>query len=156
MVEIACDELGDINRLAEAVAVLDKRISTQVAIAAPSLIALPGCGELTAAKIVGEAGGITRFRSEAAFARVCGVAPIPSSSGNLDRLRPHKYGNRQLNTALHTVATTQLRLECPGRAYYQKRRDGGDKPAKAMRALKRRLARVIYNRLRYDSLAGPA
>jgi transposase len=112
-------------------------------------------GELTAAKIVGETAGINRFRSEAAFTRVCGVAPIPSSSANSGRLQSKKYGNRQLNAALHTVATTQARLDCPGRVYYQKRREAGDKPSKALRALKRRLARVIYNRLRHDNPTHP-
>jgi transposase len=80
--ELGRDELDDISRLAGDIALLEKRLSALVAIAAPSLVALTGCGELTAAKIVGETAGINRFRSEAAFARVCGVAPIPSSSAN--------------------------------------------------------------------------
>lgn len=132
---------------------MEKRISARVAVAAPALLALPGCAELTAAKIVGETAGIDRFRSEAAFARLCGVAPIPSSSGNSGQLRSKKHGNRQLNAALHRIAATQIRLDGPGRAYYQKRREAGDKPSKAIRALKRRLARVIYNRLRDDDRA---
>ena len=145
--EIARDELEDITRLAESIASLEKRICALVAVAAPALVELPGCGELTAAKIVAETGGIHRFRSEAAFARICGVAPIPASSANSGRLRSKKYGNRKLNAALHIVATTQIRLDCAGRTYYQKRRTAGDKPSKALRALKRRLARVIYQRL---------
>jgi transposase len=154
--ELARNELGDISRLAEDIAQLEKRISARVAVAAPSLLALPGCAELTAAKIVGETAGIGRFQSEAAFARLCGVAPIPSSSANSGQLRSKKYGNRQLNAALHRVAATQIRLDGAGRAYYQKRREAGDKPSRAMRSLKRRLARVVYNRLRYDDPANTA
>jgi transposase len=151
--ELARDELNDVSRLSEAVAQLEKRINALVAVAAPTLLALPGCAELTAAKIISETAGIGRFRSEAAFARLCGVAPIPSWSANSGQLRAKKYGNRQLNMALHRIAVTQIRLDGVGRAYYQKRRDAGDKPSKATRALKRRLARVIYNRLRHDAPA---
>ncbi|HVQ52397.1 MAG TPA: transposase, partial [Mycobacterium sp.] len=146
--ELARDELSDVSRLSEAIAQLEKRINALVAVAAPALLALPGCAELTAAKIISETAGIGRFRSEAAFARLCGVAPIPSWSVNSGQLRAKKYGSRQLNMALHTIAATQIRLDGAGREYYQKRRDAGDKPSKATRALKRRLARVVYNRLR--------
>jgi transposase len=151
--ELARDELSDVSRLSEAIAQLEKRINALVAVAAPALLALPGCAELTAAKIISETAGVGRFRSEAAFARLCGVAPIPSWSANSGQLRAKKYGNRQLNTALHRIAVTQIRLDGAGREYYQKRREAGDKPSKAMRALKRRLARVVYNRLRYQDPA---
>jgi transposase len=59
----------------------------------------------------------------------------------------------QLNTPLHRIAATQIRLDGAGRKYYKKRRDAGDKPSKATRALKRRLARVVYNWPRYDAPA---
>lgn len=154
--ELARDELNDVSRLSEAITQLDKRINALVAVAAPTLLALPGCAELTAAKIISETAGVGRFRSEAAFARLCGVAPIPSWSANSGQLRAKKYGNRQLNTALHRIALTQIRLDGAGREYYQKRREAGDKPSKAMRALKRRLARVIYSRLRHDDPAHTA
>ena len=79
---------------------------------APVLLAIPGCGELTAAKLVGETAGVTRFKSEAAFARHSGVAPIPVWSGNTaGRVRMTRSGNRQLNTALHRIAVTQIRLD---------------------------------------------
>ena len=79
---------------------------------APTLLALPGCGELTAAKLIGETAGVTRFKSEAAFARHSGVAPIPVWSGNTaGRVRLTRSGNRQLNAALHRIAITQIRLD---------------------------------------------
>jgi len=72
--ELARDELADIARLTEAIDALGKRIGERVRQVAPALLAFPGCGELTAAKLVGEAAGVTRFKSEAAFARHAGVA----------------------------------------------------------------------------------
>ena len=73
---------------------------------------MPGCGALTAAKIVGETAGVTRFSSEACFARHAGVAPIPVWSGNTaGRVRMTRAGNRQLNAALHRIAVTQIRLD---------------------------------------------
>ena len=61
-----------------------------------------------------------------------------------------RSGNRQLNTALHTIALTQLRRDGPGAAYYRKRIAEGDSPGRALRCLKRRLCRVVYHRLHSD------
>ncbi|OBB57563.1 transposase, partial [Mycobacterium sp. 852013-51886_SCH5428379] len=72
--ELARDELADITRLTEQINVLAKRIGERVRAVAPVLLAMPGCGELTAAKLVGETAGVTRFKSEAAYARHAGVA----------------------------------------------------------------------------------
>ena len=117
----------------------------------PALLALPGCGELTAAKLVGEAAGVTRFKSEAAFARHAGVAPIPVWSGNTaGRVRMTRSGNRQLNAALHRIAVTQIRLDGLGRAYYRKRLNAGASNPEALRSLKRRLARVVFHHLHTD------
>jgi len=77
-----------------------------------------------------------------------GVAPIPVSSGCTDRHRLSRGGNRQLNAALHGIAITQLRLSGPGQSYYQRRRAQGDGTGEAVRALKRRIARAVYQRLR--------
>ena len=76
-----------------------------------------------------------------------GAAPIPASSGNTNRHRLARGGNRQLNAALHRIAITQIRLDSLGRAYYQRRRHQGDTTMEALRALKRRLARVVFNLL---------
>ena len=81
--ELARDELADITRLTEAIDALSKRIGDRVRQVAPTLLAMPGCGELTAAKLIGEAAAVTRFKSEAAFARHAGVAPIPVWSATL-------------------------------------------------------------------------
>lgn len=149
--ELARDELADINRLTEQIDALAKRIGDRVRVVAPVLLAMPGCGELTAAKIVGEAAGVTRFKSEAAFARHSGVAPIPVWSGNTaGRVRMTRSGNRQLNAALHRIAVTQIRLPGLGQTYYRHRLAEGDSSTEALRCLKRRLARVVYNHLHTD------
>lgn len=149
--ELARDELSDITRLTEQINVLAKRISERVRDVAPVLLAMPGCGDLTAAKLVGEAAGVTRFKSEAAFARHAGVAPIPVWSGNTaGRVRMTRSGNRQLNAALHRIAVTQIRLDGLGQAYYRHRQATGDSNPEALRCLKRRLARVVFGHLHTD------
>jgi transposase len=149
--ELARDELGDISRLTVAINALTKRIGERVRTVAPALLAMPGCAELTAAKLVGEAAGVIRFKSEAAFARHAGVAPIPVWSGNTaGRVRMTRSGNRQLNAALHRIAVTQIRFSGLGQVYYRKRLDAGDSKTEALRCLKRRLARVVFNHLHTD------
>jgi transposase len=77
-----------------------------------------------------------------------GVAPIPVSSGRTDRHRLCRAGNRQLNAALHRIAITQLRLPGPGQTYYRRRRAQGDSTGDAIRTLKRRIARAVYQQLK--------
>lgn len=149
--ELARDELADITRLTQTINALAARIGERVRDVAPVLLALPGCGELTAAKLVGETAGVTRFKSEAAFARHAGVAPVPVWSGNTrGRVRLTRSGNRQLNAALHRIAVTQIRLDGLGQTYYRHRLAEGDSTPEALRCLKRRLARVVFNHLHTD------
>jgi transposase len=145
---IALEELADIRQLTARINGLEKELAVLVRAQAPQLLALPGCGVLTAAKLLGETANPTRFRSEACFAMHAGVAPIPASSGKTSRHRLARGGNRQLNAALHRIAVTQIRLNGLGRSYYQRRRAQGDTTMEALRALKRRLARVVFHLLR--------
>jgi transposase len=135
-----------INRLEREVAALAARL-------APVLLALTGCGPLSAAKIVGETAGITRFRSRAAFARHNGSAPLPVWSANAVRHRLSRGGNRQLNAALHRIAITQLQRPGPGQTYLAHRRAAGDTKTEAIRALRRRISDEVYRRLCVDELA---
>ena len=147
--ELARDELDDIIRISAVILDLRRRIERTVQPVAPALIALQGCGELTAARIIAEVANIDRFRSEAAFARYAGLAPVPHTSGSSPvRLRPTRQGNRRLNAALHRIAITQTIHDGPGRTYYQRRLAEGDSRHRALRSLKRRLARVVFNRLK--------
>jgi transposase len=150
--ELARDELSDIVALTKRAKALEARIAALTKRVATSLLAMPGCGVLTAAKLVGEAAGITRFATEAQFARHAGVAPIPVWSGNTaGRVRMTRSGNRQLNAALHRIAVTQIRLkDSLGKAYYDKKKAQGMSNREALRCLKRRLARVVFHYLTTD------
>jgi transposase len=153
---IALEELADIRTLTGRINALARELEELVRAQAPQLLDLPGCGPLTAAKLIGETANPARFRSEACFAMHAGVAPIPASSGKTNRHRLARGGNRQLNTALHRIAVTQTRLDGPGRVYYQHRRSTGDTTMEALRALKRRLARVVFHLLRPTDHTAPA
>ena len=152
--ELARDELSDVIELTVRINALERRISEATADTAPSLLAVPGVGVLTAAKLVGEAAGIARFKSEAAFARHAGIAPIPVWSGNTaGRVRLTRSGNRQLNAAIHRIAVTQIRMNGLGKTYYEKKKAEGMSTPEALRCLKRRLARIVFNTLKTDNNA---
>lgn len=150
--ELAREELADIISWTTRINALATRIGKAVCVAAPSLLAMPGCGALSAAKIVGETAGVTRFRGEAQFACHAGVAPIPVWSGaSAGRVRLSRAGNRQLNAALHRIALTQIGMPgSAGRLYYEKKLAEKKTPREARRCLKRKLARVVFNHLVTD------
>jgi transposase len=132
---------------------LEREIGRLVADLAPSLLALTGCGPLTAAKLIGETAGIDRFRSAAAFARHNGSAPLPVWSSNTERHRLSRTGNRQLNVALHRIAITQLQRPGPGQEYTDHRRAAGDTKTEAIRALRRRISDEVFRRMQDDEVA---
>ncbi len=98
----------------------------------------------------GEAAGISRFRSRAAFAMNNGTAPVQASSGNQQRHRLNRGGNRQLNVAMHRIAITQLSRPGPAKEYLAKRLAAGNTKTEAIRALKRRISDEVYRRLLRD------
>ncbi len=152
--ELAREELSDIVDLTARINQLQRRITVLVTQVAPTLLAMPGVGALTAAKLVGETAGVARFKSEAAFARHAGIAPIPVWSGSTrGRVRLTRSGNRQLNAAIHRIAVTQIRLDGLGKTYYEKKKSEGMSTPEALRCLKRRLARVVFNHLTTDQHA---
>ncbi|MFP5341651.1 MAG: IS110 family transposase [Candidatus Limnocylindria bacterium] len=153
---IARELVGRIRALTAAINELGREIARLVADLAPSLLALVGCGPLTAAKLIGETAGIGRFHSKAAFARHNGSAPLPVWSSNTERHRLSRTGNRQLNVALHRIAITQLQREGPGRAYLEHRRTMGDTKPEAIRALRRRISDEVFRRMRHDEAARAA
>ena len=147
---IARELVTHIRDLTRTIDGLEREIARLVVGVAPALLALPGCGHLTAAKIVGETAGVGRFRSAAAFARHNGTAPVPVWSGNDERNRLSRTGNRQLNVALHRIAITQMRIDERGKTYLEHRRAAGDTKTGAIRALRRRISDEVYRRLRQD------
>ena len=111
----------------------------------PRLLEIYGVSTLTAAKLIAEIAGIERFRSPAKLARLAGVAPIPASSGARHRVRLHRGGNRQLNSAFHRIAITQIRDYPPAKDYISRKLAEGKTKREAIRCLKRHLVRTIYN-----------
>jgi transposase len=146
------DRLRELNRRINE---LEREITPLIAALAPALLTIPGCGALTAAKLVGETAGARRFRSRSAYARWNGTAPQPASSGNTTRVRLNRGGNRQVNAALHRIAITQARTWPQGRDYIAKRIRHGNNKAEALRLLRRRLSDVVYRTLLIDEPAAP-
>ena len=96
-VRIARDELRHLRELSQSIDALEEQIADLVARAAPQLLAEPGFGALTAGKLIGEIAGARRFATDAKLARAGGIAPTPVSSGNTNRHRLDRGGNRQIN-----------------------------------------------------------
>jgi transposase len=117
----------------------------------PALLAQPGCGAVTAAIIIGHTAGAQRFRTEACFARHAGTAPIPASSGNTNRYRLHRGGDRQLNRAIHIIALSQAAWDPTTRAYLDRKAAEGKSKREAIRCLKRHLARRLWRLLYLDT-----
>jgi len=149
--DLAREEVAHIAELTRRAVDLQRRIVGQVSGLTPSLLRLPGCGPLTAAKLVGETAGIGRFATPDKFAAWAGAAPIPVWSANSERFRLNRGGNRQVNAALHRIAITQLRCHPPAQAYLKKRLAAGSTKAEALRALKRHLADIVYHHLQADT-----
>lgn len=124
---------------------LERELRVRVAREAPQLLSLPGCGALTAAKLIAEVAGAGRFASDAKLAMLAGVAPLDASSGKQRRHRLNRTGNRQLNLALHRIAITQARVHAPARDYLARRVAEGKTRSEALRALKRHLARRLLS-----------
>ena len=151
-VRIARELLGRCRSLTRTILELDRELHLQAVAIAPRLLELPGCGGLTAAKLLCEIGPIDRFRTDAQLARHAGVAPLDASSGKHQRHRLDRGGNRQLNCAFHRIAVTQGRVHPPARAYLERKQSEGKSRREALRCLKRQLARTIYTTLKSEPL----
>jgi transposase len=147
-VGLARELVGRCRSLDRAIASLDGELEQRAAQLAPALLELPGCGALTAAKLLAEIGPIDRFDSDAQLARHSGVAPLEASPGRIQRHRLDRGGNRQLNAALHRIAITQARIHPGARAYLERKKAEGKSRREALRCLKRLLVRVVYQTLK--------
>jgi transposase len=134
--------------LDEEKAVLDERLAELVAATAPSLLELHGVGVDTAATLLVTAGDNPgRLRSEAAWAHLCGVAPIEASSGKVTRYRLNRGGDRQANSALWGIVITRLRSDPRTQTYMKRRLSQGRSKPEIIRILKRYVAREVYRQL---------
>jgi len=147
-VRIARDLVRRCRALTRAILDLERELAVMTAQTAPALLQLPGCGAVTAAKLLAEIGPIERFETDAQLARHGGVAPLEASSGRVRRHRLDRGGNRQLNCALHRIAVTQARTHPAARVYLERKQAEGKSRREAIRCLKRQLARVVFNTLK--------
>ena len=132
--------------LTEEITDADHDLQDLVAVVAPELLELTGVGVDVAGQMLVTAGdNPDRLRSEAAFAHLCGVAPVPASSGRTRRHRLNRGGDRAANKALYVVALGRLRYDPRSRAYVERRTAEGLSKPEIIRCLKRYVAREIYN-----------
>jgi transposase len=126
---------------------LEHELMLRLQTLAPILLTQPGIGPISAAQLLVAWSQPGRIRSEAAFARLAGTAPIPASTGKTIRHRLDRGGDRQLNRALHTIILNRQRLDPQTQAYITRRIAEGKTHREAVRCLKRYLARSLYRHL---------
>jgi transposase len=133
---------------------LGDQLSRLTSVVAPATSRIFGLGPDTAGALLAAVGdNPDRLRSEAAFARLAGVAPIPASSGKTNRHRLHRGGDRSANKALHIAVVVRLRYCARTRAYAKRRTAAGMSMPEIIRCLKRYLAREVFHALRTDFVA---
>jgi transposase len=132
--------------LHDEIADLDTMIIAIVDELAPNLVARNSIGHESAAQLLLTAGdNVQRLRSEASFAALCGVSPVPASSGKTTRHRLSRGGDRAANSALHIIAIGRLRTDPRTQAYVAKRITEGHSKLEAIRCVKRYIAREVFS-----------
>jgi transposase len=129
---------------------LERELLGHVQALAPRLLDEPGVGPIVAAQLIVAWSHDGRLRSEAAFARLAGVAPVPASSGQTVRHRLSRGGDRQLNRALHTIVLHRRQHDTATKDYIARRIADGKSRRDATRLLKRYLARHLYRLLQNE------
>jgi transposase len=140
-----------IQMLDEEIAEANEQLDDLLTRHTPNLLALSGVGTEAAGQILTTAGeNIDRLKSEASLARMCGVAPIPASSGNTTRHRLHRGGDRQANSSIHLIVVNRLRWHEPTKRYLARRTEEGRSKKEIIRCLKRAVVRELYRALQAD------
>ena len=143
-VRVAREQVAQIRRVTGQIDALKRELRVLVGAHRPELLAEVGCGELTAALLIGRTAGAERFRSDASFALQSGSAPIPCSSGQRTQYRLNRGGDRQLNHALHIIAITRAHHDPTTKEYLARKEREGKTKKGALRCLKRHLARRFH------------
>ena len=153
---LAVEQLGELVVIEKKIKASTKELKAMVLARGSTLMELHGVGPVVAARILADVGDVARFANRNRFASWTGTAPLDASSGEQNRHRLSRAGNRRVNHMIHIAAVTQLRLDTPGRAYYRRKRTTGKKRMEAMRCLKRRISDAVYRQLVADAqrLAG--
>lgn len=150
--KLTLKRLGErVTALTAEINAAEKDLKGLVTQAAPTLLSRPQIGIHSAAQfLISAATNIDRFPNEAAFARLCGAAPVPVSSGKTHRMRLHRGGDRQANKALHMIIVGRLKRHPETIAYLERRLAEGLSKNDIKRALKRFVARQVFNDLKTD------
>jgi len=148
---LAAEMIDDLARLDKKIKAANKELTALVTATGSGLMGLQGIGPSSAARLIGDVGDIARFPTEGHFASWNGTAPIDASSGENNRHRLSRSGNRRLNRVLHIMAIVQLRNDTEGRRYYDRKKATGKSSMEALRCLKRRLSDVVYRQMLADA-----
>ena len=149
--QLAADLVTELAVIDKKIKLADKALNELIAATGSRLQQLHGIGPSNAARLLGDIGDITRFASRNHFASWNGTAPLDASSGDQQRHRLSRAGNRRINRALHIMAVVQLRHDTEGRRYFRRKLAAGKTAMEAMRCLKRRLSDVVYRQMLTDA-----
>ena len=152
---IAAEELAELITVEAKMKKTTAELRAMVLARGSRLMDLHGVGPVVAARILADVGDVARFADRNRFASWTGTAPLDASSGEQNRHRLSRAGNRRINHMIHIAAVTQLRLDTDGRTYYRRKRAEGKKPLEAIRCLKRRISDAIYRQLVADTESVP-
>jgi transposase len=148
--DLALEHLDDVFAIDKRTDQINDKIQDATRSIGTTLVELKGIALISAAEIIADTGDITRFPSKDHFASYTGTAPIDVSSGDHDRHRLSRAGNRRLNSVFHIAAVTQIRYQTPGREYFDRKLSEGKTKKEALRCLKRRISDSVYRQLRID------
>ena len=148
---LAAELVTELTRTDRRIKAADAELKQLVAATGSSLLTLHGIGPSGAARLAGDVGDVARFADKGRFASWNGTAPLDASSGDQNRHRLSRAGNRRINRVLHIMAVVALRNDTQGRAYYRRRLAAGKTTMEAMRCLKRRLPGIVYRQMTDDA-----
>lgn len=148
---MAADELADLVAVEKKMKKATAELKILVNARGSRLMDLPGIGPVVAARTLADVGDVARFADRNRFASWTGTAPLDASSGEQNRHRLSRAGNRRMNHMIHIAAISQIRLDTPGRAYYRRKIAAGKTKLEALRCLKRRISDALYRQLLADA-----
>jgi transposase len=148
---LAAEMITELTRIDKRIKTADAELKELVAATGSSLLTTHGIGPSGAARLLGDVADIARFADKGRFASWNGTAPLDASSGDQNRHRLSRAGNRRINRVLHIMAIVALRNDTEGRAYYRRKIAAGKTTMEALRCLKRRLSDIVYQQMRADA-----
>jgi transposase len=148
---LALEQLAEMVVIEKKMKASSKELKTLVIARGSHLMDITGVGPVVAARILADVGDVARFTDRNRFASWTGTAPLDASSGEQNRHRLSRAGNRRMNHMIHIAAISQIRLDTEGRAYYRRKQAAGKTKLEALRCLKRRISDALYRQLLADA-----